>query len=163
MRILPMFLTLSFGLMLFSFTSAQSKADTEQIVGNANTFMKAQHYNEVADNYLLYLNEKNLEGILSLYADNATVEDPVGSELVIGMAALRKFYSGAVNIDLKLTRTGPVRVAGIEIAFPFQLLMNVDGTPLVTDLLDVFRFDEAGKIVSMRAFWGPTNRKPATE
>ena len=153
MRILPMFLTLSFGLMLFSFTSAQSKADTEQIVGNANTFMKAQHYNEVADNYLLYLNEKNLEGILSLYADNATVEDPVGSELVIGMAALRKFYSGAVNIDLKLTRTGPVRVAGIEIAFPFQLLMNVDGTPMVTDIIDVFRFDEAGKIVSMRAFW----------
>lgn len=163
MRILPIFLTLSFGLMFISFVSAQSSADAEQLVGKGDTFMKAQHFSEVADNYLRYLNEKNLEGILSLYADSATVEDPVGSKRVEGKAALRKFYSGAVNLDLKLTRTGPVRVAGVEIAFPFQLLMTADGAPMRTDIIDVFRFDEAGKIVSMRAFWGPTNRKPATE
>lgn len=163
MRILPIFLILSFGLMFISFASAQSCADAEQLVGKGGTFMKAQHFSEVAENYLRYLNEKNLEGILSLYADSATVEDPVGSERVEGKEALRKFYSGAVNIDLKLTRTGPVRVAGVEIAFPFQLLMNIDGVPMRTDIIDVFRFDEAGKIVSMRAFWGPTNRKPATE
>ncbi len=120
--------------------------------------MKAQYYINVADSYLRYLNEKNLEGILSLYADNATVEDPVGSEIVMGKEALREFYSGAVNIDLSLTRTGPVRIAGSEIAFPFQLGMNISGTSMKTDIIDVFRFDEFGKIVSMRAFWGPYNR-----
>lgn len=159
----PMLLILSFVLMFINFASAQSSAETEQPVGKGDYFMKAQHFSEVADNYLRYLNEKNLEGILSLYADSATVEDPVGSKPIEGKAALRKFYSGAVNIDLKLTRTGPVRIAGVEIAFPFQLLMTVNGTSMRTDIIDVFRFDEAGKIVSMRAFWGPGNRKPATE
>lgn len=162
-RISPVFFTLFFGLMYINFVVAQDSVDTGQNDRKRGTDMTAQHYNEVADNYLRYLNEKNLEGILSLYAEDATVEDPVGSDLVVGKAALRKFYSGAVDIDLTLTRTGPVRVAGVEIAFPFQLLMNVGDTPMITDIIDVFRFDEAGKIVSMRAFWGPTNRKPATE
>ncbi|MEO8774337.1 MAG: nuclear transport factor 2 family protein [Gelidibacter sp.] len=123
----------------------------------------AQQYSDVADSYLRYLNEKNLEGILSLYADNATVEDPVGSDVVAGKAELRNFYTKAVNTDIVLTRTGQVRVAGVEIAFPFQLRMNVDGVPMVTDIIDVFRFDAAGKIVSMRAFWGPFNYKQAKE
>ena len=71
--------------------------------------------------------------------------------------------SGAVVIDLTLTRTGPVRAAGQEAAFPFQLLMEVNGTTMKTDIIDVFRFDKDGKIVQMRAFWEPDNRIPATE
>lgn len=162
-RILSLFSTLLFGLMFSSSILAQTAKDSEGVVSRESTDVKAQHYKDVADSYLKYLNEKNLEGILSLYADSATVEDPVGSKIWSGKEALRKFYSGAVNIDLSLTRTGPVRVAGVEIAFPFQLRMNVEGTPMISDIIDVFRFDEAGKIVSMRAFWGPTNRRIATE
>lgn len=120
---------------------------------------KVEHYTNVVDSYIRSLNEKDLESILSLYADNATVEDPVGSKIVEGKDALRKFYSGAVTIDLTLTRTGPVRIAGVEVAFPFELLMEVDGTPMITDIIDVFRFDEEDKIVSMRAFWGESNRR----
>lgn len=157
------FLLLFFGLIFINSASAQDRVGAEQILAEEVVSMNDKYYADVADNYLRYLNEKNLEGILSLYADNATVEDPVGSEVVEGMAALRKFYSGAVNIDLTLTRTGPVRIAGIEIAFPFQLKMSVDGTLMITDIIDVFRFDDAGKIVSMRALWGPSNRRPATE
>lgn len=163
MKILPMILTISLGLIYISVTSAQTSQDVEPMININNKDMNAQHYTEVADNYLRYLNEKNLEGILSLYADSATVEDPVGSKVLSGMEALRKFYSGAVNIDLTLKRIGQVRVAGVEIAFPFQLIMKYDGVPMITDIIDVFRFDEAGKIVSMRAFWGPTNRRVFTE
>ena len=163
MKILPMILTISLGLIYISVTSAQTSQDVEPMININNNDMNAQHYTEVADNYLRYLNEKNLEGILSLYADSATVEDPVGSKVLSGMEALRKFYSGAVNIDLTLKRIGQVRVAGVEIAFPFQLIMKYDGVPMITDIIDVFRFDEAGKIVSMRAFWGPTNRRVFTE
>ena len=158
-KILPLFLALFFGLLIVSCGSRKSNkmTDTEK------ELVMAQQYSDVADSYLRYLNEKNLDGILSLYADNGTVEDPVGSEVVAGKTELRKFYSNAVNTDLVLTRTGQVRVAGVEIAFPFQLRMKVDGVPMVTDIIDVFRFDDAGKIVSMRAFWGPFNYKPAEE
>lgn len=124
---------------------------------------KTKHYTQVADLYLKYLTEKNLEGILSLYAEEATVEDPVGSTVRKGKTVLREFYSGAVEMDLQLTRTGPVRVAGNEAAFPFQLRMEVGGRRTVTDIIDVFRFDEEGKIISMRAYWGPENRRQAEE
>ena len=158
-KIAPLFLSLLFGLLVISCGSGKSNKMTDK----DKALVTAQQYSDVADSYLRYLNEKNLEGILSLYANNGTVEDPVGSDVVAGKAELRKFYSKAVKTDLLLTRTGDVRVAGVEIAFPFQLRMNVDGVPMVTDIIDVFRFDEAGKIISMRAFWSPFNQKPANE
>lgn len=117
-----------------------------------------QHYTDVVDSYLRGLNEKDLQGILSLYADNGTVEDPVGSDIISGMPALTKFYGGAVTYDLKLTRTGAVRIAANEAAFPFELEMKVNGILMKTEIIDIFRFDEQGKIVSMRAFWGPSNQ-----
>ena len=120
-----------------------------------------KHYTQVVDSYLRGLNEKDLQGILSLYADNGTVEDPVGSDIVSGMPALTKFYRGAVIYDLKLTRTGAVRIAANEVAFPFELEMEVNGKLMKTEIIDVFRFDKEGKIVSMRAFWGPSNQVEA--
>lgn len=123
-----------------------------------NSIDPVEHYTKVVDSYLRGLNEKDLQGILSLYAENGTVEDPVGSEILSGMPALIKFYGGAVTLDLKLTRTGSVRIASNEAAFPFELEMEMDGKWMKTEIIDVFRFDEEGKIVSMRAFWGPSNR-----
>ena len=158
-KTLPIFLTLLFGLLIVSCGSRKSNKMTD----SEKELVIAQQYSDVADNYLRYLNEKNIDGILSLYADNASVEDPVGGDIATGKMELRKFYTNAVNTNLVVTRTGQVRVAGVEIAFPFQLRMNVDGVPMVTDIIDVFRFDVTGKIVSMRAFWGPFNHKPANE
>ena len=158
-KVIPVFLSIIFGLLVISCGSGKGVKLTDK----EKALVTAKQYSAVADSYLRYLNEKNLEGILSLYANNATLEDPVGSDIVAGMGDLRKFYSEAVEMDLSLTRTGDVRVAGVEIAFPFQLRMSENGVPMVTDIIDVFRFDAEGKIVSMRAFWGPYNYKPATE
>lgn len=155
-------LILALGLLFAGFATAPIKTISEP-VENKNDTMTIQHYNEVVDSYLRGLNEKDLEGILALYADNATVEDPVGSKVIKGKEALRQFYTGAVGIDLRLTRTGPVRIAGVEVAFPFELRMKVNGKPMKTDIIDVFRFDESGKILSMRAFWGPSNQQVAKE
>lgn len=142
--------------VLFIFMSSGAFSQTKADKAAINT---VEHYTDAVDSYLRGLNEKNLALILSLYADSATVEDPVGSDIVAGFEAITKFYSGAVTLDLELTRTGPVRIAANEAAFPFELVMEVDEKMIKSDIIDVFRFDEAGKIVSMRAFWGPSNRK----
>lgn len=155
-------LILPFLFLSINFAFAQEITKAKQ-VSNMDELTKAAHYTQVADNYIRGLNEKDLEGILSLYADNGSVEDPVGSQVISGIDNLRKFYSGAVNMDLNLTRTGAVRIAGMEAAFPFQLRMKAEGKLMVTDIIDVFRFDKEGKIVSMRAFWGPSNRREARE
>ena len=162
-KYLSILLILTLNLIASASASVGNTPGTEQAVKEENSIMSSKHYTDVADSYIRFLNEKNLEGILSLYAENGSVEDPVGSEVLSGKARLREFYSGAVVIDLTLTRTGPVRVAGQEAAFPFQLLMEVDGVTMKTDIIDVFRFDKDGKIVQMRAFWEPDNRIPATE
>ena len=150
------------GLIFNNLISAKAISNKAQTVIH-NDEKKNHHYINAVDSYIRSLNEKDLEGILMLFADNATVEDPVGSKIVNGKEALRQFYSGAVTIDLLLTRTGPIRIAGVEVAFPFQLQMDVEGTTMITDIIDVFRFDEEGKIISMRAFWGEINRRVPTE
>lgn len=148
-------------LLLWAINALSAENNTENI--KQDEMIKEQFYINVVDSYIRNLNEKDLGGILELFAENGTVEDPVGSEVVKGKAALRKFYSGAVSIDLSLTRTGPVRIAGNEVAFPFQLRMNVEGEAMITDIIDIFRFDQDGKIVSMRVFWGESNRRKAKE
>ena len=51
----------------------------------------------------------------------------------------------------------------MEAAFPFDLKMNLKGQLMLTNIIDVFSYNEAGKIVSMGAFWGPSNQKPAED
>ena len=148
--------------MFMSNTNASSLQETIDITSSDDTAM-VKHYTDVVDSYLRGLNEKDLDGILSLYAENGSVEDPVGSKVVKGMAALREFYGGTVTMDLDLKRTGPVRIAGVEAAFPFELVMEVNGVKMKSQIIDVFRFDDQGKIIQMRAFWGPSNRSVLEE
>jgi steroid delta-isomerase len=108
--------------------------------------------------YLQALAAKDLDGILALYADDATVEDPVGTDLHVGIDAIREFYKGAVAFDLEAELTGQVRLAGNEAAFPF-MVKNISGG-LAMHIIDVFKFNDEGKVVSMRAFWGETNAVP---
>lgn len=145
-------------------TCAHVNGFTEKLaMANPGDSSMVKHYTEAVDSYLRGLNEKDLEGILYLYSENGSVEDPVGSTTIRGMVALHEFYSRAVTMDLYLKRTGPVRVAGVEVAFPFELIMEVNGVIMKSEIIDVFRFDENGKIASMRAFWGPSNRSVVEE
>jgi steroid Delta-isomerase len=90
-----------------------------------------------------------------LFADGATVEDPFGSAAIRGRDAIQEFYARAMQGGAKLALSGPVRLAGDAAAFPFTA--NVPLASIAIDIIDVFRFDAGGKIVSMQAFWGPGN------
>ncbi len=107
--------------------------------------------------YLTAFQDQDLEAILALYADDAVVEDPVGSDKHVGIDAIRAFYSGAMGAKVQAELTGPVRLAGQEAAFPFTI--TVMGANLAIDIIDVFRFNDDGKVVEMRAFWGDTNHR----
>jgi steroid Delta-isomerase len=110
------------------------------------------------ERYIASVSAGDIDGIVSLYAENATLEDPVGSAPVEGHDAIRAFYERATKMGIRLEPTGPVRVAGDEAAFPFRV--STEGGPKMTiDVIDVFRFDEAGKVVAMRAYWGKENMR----
>lgn len=91
----------------------------------------------------------------ALFADDATVEDPYGSAPMRGRDAIAAFYARAMQGSAKLALTGPVRVAGDAAAFAFTATVAAGGIEI--DIIDVFRFNAARKIVSMQAFWSPAN------
>ena len=117
--------------------------------------MDNKHMVSVVERYMDAFNEKDISIIRDMYADDAVVEDPVGTEPHVGIDAIRKFYEVAVAMTVEAELTGPVRVAGQECAFPFQV--KVPDAGIRYEIIDVFRFDDAGKVCSMRAFWGDGN------
>lgn len=119
--------------------------------------MSYQTYSKAIDQYMKSLNDANLDGILALYADDATLEDPVGTLLIKGLEAIRVFYGRAILAKPSVQLTGPVRVAGKEAAFSFEIKINMADNLTTISVIDVFRFNDEGKVISMRAFWGPEN------
>lgn len=117
----------------------------------------AQQMEAAVHEYLRALNASDLDAVVALFADDAVVEDPVGSAPRRGLAQIREFYAGSVALQLTTLLEGQVRVAGDEAAFPFSVSFRHEGRAMTIRPIDVFRFDAAGKIVSMRAFFGPAN------
>ena len=103
----------------------------------------------------------DLDAIVGLFADDATVEDPVGTPPKRGLAEIRAFYAGSLATGAKLELLGDPRCAGDYVAFPFAVKLEWDGRRQIIEVIDTFRFDEAGKITEMRAFFGPANMKSA--
>jgi steroid Delta-isomerase len=98
-----------------------------------------------------------------LFAEDAWIEDPVGSPRREGREAIGGFFdeSRALAETIELRQTGPVRVAAGECAFPMQARPDIGGTTFAVDIIDVMTFDDAGQIATMRAFWDPAEMRPA--
>jgi steroid delta-isomerase len=99
------------------------------------------------------------------FADGAWIDDPVGSPRHEGKEAIAGFFTRSQGMadSIELRLTGPVRVAAGEAAFPMQARPSIGGTTYVVDIIDVMTFDDAGKITSMRAFWDPSEMRPAED
>lgn len=100
------------------------------------------------------------EALTDLYAETATVEDPVGTPLIAGRAAIHAFYRAAVARGIRLELSGEPHTAGDSVAFPFHVHRQRGGQDEIIEVIDVFRFDADGRIIEMRAYWGPQNIKP---
>ncbi len=116
-----------------------------------------EHMQTVVEAYVRALNAGDLDAIVSLYADDAQVEDPVGSTPSRGLAEIRAFYARSLTLKLQVALEGPVRAVAGEAAFAFSVSFEMNGQHTTIRPIDLFRFDNAGRIVQMRAFFGPAN------
>jgi steroid Delta-isomerase len=107
--------------------------------------------------YVESYNRGDLDGIVSIFAADAKVEDPVGSPIRQGHPALREFFAVGIDAGAKLFLDGPVRCADRYAAFPFHVELHWDGASTRIDVIDVFEFDDSGQVAYMRAFFGPAN------
>lgn len=109
--------------------------------------------------YIRALNESDLEAIVALYAEDAVVEDPVGSPARRGHAAIRDFYASSLALGLSVRLEGPVRAMADEAVFPFSVSFVYQGHAMRIEPIDHFSFDAQGRIRAMRAFFGASNRR----
>jgi len=109
------------------------------------------------EQYLKALNAQDLDAIIALYAEDASIEDPVGTPILTGTAAIREFYSKATCIKLKLELLGDVRVAGAYVAFPFAITLPTETGQMRMEVIDTFKLNEQGLITEMKAYWGENN------
>lgn len=103
--------------------------------------------------YVEAFDKQELEIIREIYSVDARVEDPVGTEVRDGIDAICAFYKDAMDSGAKLVLRGDPRCAGNAVAFPFQ----VHASGIVIDVIDVFEFNQEGKVNSMKAYWGAEN------
>ena len=96
------------------------------------------------------------DDIVDLYAQDATVEDPVGGEVHIGREAIRGFYSMIPAGD-NATEMFTLRTLGQEAAFYWALTVELGGNRVRIEIISTMTFNDDGKIASMKAYWGPEN------
>lgn len=117
-----------------------------------------QHVAAAMQAYVDAITEGSMEKILALFADDAVVEDPVGTEPHVGKEALRAFYQGAIDGLEKMELEGAVRARGKWGAC--AMLAYPKGIDLIVQTLDVMEFNEDGLIAKMTAYFGDTNMVP---
>jgi steroid delta-isomerase len=114
----------------------------------------AEQITAVVDRYINLVGNGTADDLVELYADDATVEDPVGGEVHIGRQAIRGFYSAMESVARQCELI-TLRVAGNEAAFHFKLTIAAGDSKMVIEPIDVMVFDGEGKISSMKAYWSP--------
>ena len=115
---------------------------------------------KTVNRYLELAAQGKVDDIVELYAEDGTVEDPVGGEVHIGREAIRGFYSMIPAGD-NAAEMFTLRSLGHEAAFYWALTVALGGNRVRIEIISTMTFNDDGKIASMKAFWGPENIKPA--
>ncbi|HEX2286591.1 MAG TPA: nuclear transport factor 2 family protein [Mycobacterium sp.] len=117
----------------------------------------AEQITQTVNRYLELVAKGQADAIADLYADDATVEDPVGGEVHIGRQAIRGFYANVENVKSE-TEVVTLRALGNEAAYFWRLTVDLgEGGRMLIEIISVMTFDDEGKIASMKAYWGPDN------
>ncbi|GBE64561.1 hypothetical protein MFM001_10230 [Mycobacterium sp. MFM001] len=116
----------------------------------------AEHIADTVNRYISLVAKGSADDIAELYAEDATVEDPVGGEVHIGRQAIRGFYSAVENAERECELV-TLRVAGNEAAFQFRLTVKAGDGGMVIEPIDVMAFDDEGKVAAMKAYWSADN------
>jgi steroid Delta-isomerase len=114
---------------------------------------------KTVNTYLELAAQGRTDDIVDLYAEDGTVEDPVGGEVHIGREAIRGFYSMIPAGD-NASEMFTLRAIGQEAAFYWALTVALGGNRVRIEIISTMTFNDDGKIASMKAYWGPENITP---
>ena len=110
--------------------------------------------------YVAGFNAGDVDAITSLFADDASVEDPVGSPAHNGADAIRAFYNQTVGMVSRMELDGAVRTVKGTAAFAMNVYLKGQTPPVRVEVIELFHLNEAGKIAAMRAYFNERNFTP---
>ena len=112
----------------------------------------------LVDTYLSALSE-NKAHWLATFHPAAEVFDPADKPALTGHQALANLYTNNIESvqNVHAQRTGPIRIAGNRVAFPFSLSFRRAGRAMQLEIIDILTVDESGKITRLEAYWSKTN------
>jgi len=113
------------------------------------------HAEHLVETYLACHGATDLEGVMALFSDVATLEDPVGAPVLRGRDAIRAFYRAthARQGLLAFERIGPAIARGEEIAVHVRARLASAAPGTGTHVLYTIVVDGDGRIRSLRAYF----------
>jgi steroid Delta-isomerase len=114
---------------------------------------------ETVRRYLELICTGSTDDIVALFADGATVEDPVGSEPRVGRQAIHGFFATLESLQRE-TELVSLRVCGHEAAFQFVITFKAGDGRMRLSPIDTMAFDSDGKITSVRSYFQPSDVTP---
>ena len=125
---------------------------TESIVGTAEAIRATVR------SYLAALASGCSAAVVELYTDDATLEDPAGSEPRLGRDAIAQFYR-AIDGTPQQTELLSLHVSGQSSAFHFRVTTRVGDAEYEIEPIDVMTFDGDARITGMWAYWSPVDMR----
>jgi steroid Delta-isomerase len=99
---------------------------------------------------------------LSMFRDDVTIEDPVGSRVRHGRAAAESTWDVGFSYPSPWTMVPGLLVAcGNRAAVVFSHMSTVDGRPYWHQDIEMWEFDDDGLVVTVQAYFQPPESSPA--
>jgi len=116
----------------------------------------AEKIREAVDAYVRLVASGTADQVVALYAEGATVEDPVGSPVLTERGDIHEFYARLEGLDSE-TNLLSAKIAGGQAAFLFEIITRAGDQTYTVTPIDVMTFDDDGLITTMRAFWAESD------
>ena len=105
--------------------------------------------------YIDSLATGDVDAVMAHYAENATCEDPVGGKLYRGVGEIRAFYEGAMQGQkLRIEPMTPLVSTTTNYAAMGARVKTARG---VLHFVETQLYDDAGKIIEMKAYYDPAD------
>lgn len=112
-------------------------------------------YEQTIQAYAAAISELNTEAFVACFAADCELNDPVGAPPAVGQEGARAFFTGFLPILASIKFVpGPIHEGGQRAAFTWTMEgEGKKGQRAAGDGIDVFEFNDEGKIVRSYGFW----------
>jgi steroid delta-isomerase len=122
------------------------------------------HMREIFDRYRALMGAGDLDGIVALFARDATWEEPVGTIVERGREAIRARYAAALESNggrVGMVADGAVRVAGHHAVGLSIATVIASGVTMLIETANAIACNEQGEVTEMKIYVDPTGFRNA--